>query len=48
MKPAMEGVDTSFAVRNFGYDYGQFYKPEDGTVDILKLLNISTETVALQ
>ena len=26
---AMEGVDTSFAVRNFGYDYGQLYKPEE-------------------
>ncbi len=71
---AMEGVDTSFAVRNFGYNYGQLYKPEqfdvaailngemadrvslditqllaeDGKVEINQLLNIPTETVALQ
>ena len=33
---AMESIDESFALRNYGYDYGQFYSPEQ--FDVSKIL----------
>lgn len=39
---AMESVDESFAVRNFGYDYGQLYKPEQ--FDAAAILNGTTNS----
>lgn len=43
---AMEGVDVSFAVRNFGYDYGLLYKPEQ--FDVAGILNGEyTDTVTI-
>lgn len=43
---AMEGVEVSFAVRNFGYDYGLLYKPEQ--FDVAGILNGEyTDTVTI-
>lgn len=39
---AMESIDESFAVRNFGYDYGQIYKPEQ--FDVAAILNGTTNS----